>query len=172
MRWRPATRCCGGRSATTRTGGAGRSSGSSPASGTCRTTAGLSGDEVELVAFDVGEGRPAGRGALEVAEPSGAKILEALGLGLEGVADQVKVEAVLDDLRLWYPVEGEARAADGLVAGEQDGVLGGSVSCDLPTKHGTPEPGQFAGGVAVDGDAEEGVAHPQSFLLVRIDHSI
>src|SRR5258708_20607744 len=89
-----------------------------------RTAAGLSGDEVELVAFDVGEGRPAGRGALEVAEPSGAKILEALGLGLEGVADQVKVEAVLDHLRLWYPGGGEARARDGLLADQQRGVLG------------------------------------------------
>src|SRR5258708_35644962 len=96
-----------------------------------RTAAGLSGDEVELVAFDVGEGRPAGRGALEVAEPSGAKILEALGLGLEGVADQVKVEAVLDELRLWDPGGGGARAADWLVARGEAGGLRGGGTCWL-----------------------------------------
>jgi len=49
------------------------------------------------------------------------------------------VEAVLDDLRLWYPVEGEARAADGLVAGEQDGAVGGGVSPDLPAQDGAPQ---------------------------------
>jgi len=59
------------------------------------------------------------------------------------------VEAVLDDLRLWYPVEGEARAADGLVAGEQDGAVGGGVSRDLPAQDGAPEPGQRSGVVAV-----------------------
>src|ERR1700732_5086244 len=45
---------------------------------------GLPGDQVELVAFDVGEGRPAGLVGLQVAEPPGAQAQQALGLGLEG----------------------------------------------------------------------------------------
>ena len=50
-------------------------------------------------------------------EPSPHEAQEAFGLGVEGVTDDVKVEAVLDDLRLRYPVERDARAADGLVTG-------------------------------------------------------
>jgi hypothetical protein len=34
---------------------------------------GLPGDQVELVAFDVGEGRPAGLVSLDIAEPAGAQ---------------------------------------------------------------------------------------------------
>jgi hypothetical protein len=59
-----------------------------------------SGDEVELVAFDVDEARPAGVVALDVAEPFSPEVQEALHLGIERVADEVEVEAVLDDLCL------------------------------------------------------------------------
>jgi hypothetical protein len=56
----------------------------------------LPGDQIELVAFDVGEGRPAGLVSLQVAEPLGAQAQQAHGLGIEGVADEIEVEAVLD----------------------------------------------------------------------------
>jgi hypothetical protein len=51
-------------------------------------------------AFDVGEGRPAGVVALDVAEPFSPEGQESLRLGIERVADEVEVEAVLDDLCL------------------------------------------------------------------------
>jgi hypothetical protein len=42
---------------------------------------------------------------LQVAEPVGAQALQALGLGVEGVADEIEVHAVLDRLRLRHLVE-------------------------------------------------------------------
>src|SRR5260370_32516390 len=63
-------------------------------------TSGSPGDQVELVAFDVGEGRPAGLVPLQVAEPVGAQAQQALGLGLEGVADQIEVQAGFVDFLL------------------------------------------------------------------------
>jgi hypothetical protein len=52
------------------------------------------------VAFDIGEGRPAGLVSLQVAGPLGAQAQQALGLGVEGAADEIEVQAVLDGLRL------------------------------------------------------------------------
>jgi hypothetical protein len=43
---------------------------------------GLPGDQVELVAFDVGEGRPAGLVSPQVAEPLGAQAQQTPGLGV------------------------------------------------------------------------------------------
>jgi hypothetical protein len=59
----------------------------------------LPGDQIELVAFDVGEGRPAGLASLQVAEPPGAQAQQPLGLGVEGVTDEIEVHAVLDGLQ-------------------------------------------------------------------------
>ena len=55
---------------------------------------------------------------------------QAFGLGLEGVADEVEMKAVLGGLRLRHLVEHNARAA--AVAGEQDPVLGRRVFRNLP----------------------------------------
>jgi hypothetical protein len=52
----------------------------------CGHCLGLPGDQVELVAFDVGEGRPAGLVSPQVAEPVGTRAQQAFGLGVEGIA--------------------------------------------------------------------------------------
>src|SRR5690349_6627212 len=75
---------------------------------TAVTAAGLPGDQVELVALDVGEGRPAGLVPLDVAEPLGAQAQQPLRLGVKGIADDVEVKAVLDGLRLRHLVEHDA----------------------------------------------------------------
>src|ERR1700720_2877452 len=127
-------------------------------------TSELSGDQVELVAFDVGEGRPAGLICLPVAEPAGAQAQQALGLGFEGVGDEVEVEAVLDGLRLRHLVERDGWPAGAAVAGEQDCVLGRGVSGNLPPQDIGPEPGQGGGVGAVKGDCEQRSAHGWYFL--------
>src|ERR1700746_3559284 len=67
---------------------------------------GLPGDQIELVAFDIGERRPAGLVSLQVAQPEGAQAQQALGVSVEGLADEIEMQAVLDGLRLWDLVEG------------------------------------------------------------------
>ena len=77
-----------------------------------------------------------------VAEPLGAQAQQALGLGVEGVADEVEVQAVLDGLRLRHLVERDTWPAGVAVAGEQDHVLGSGVFGNLPPEDIGPEPGQ------------------------------
>src|SRR5271169_15688 len=120
---------------------------------------GLPGDQVGLVAFDVGEGRPAGLVSLQVAEPLGAQARQALGLGVEGVADDIEVQAVLDGLRLRHLVERDTWPAGAAVAGEQDHVLRSGVSGDLPPEDIGPEPGHSRGVGAVNRDGEQRIAH-------------
>ena len=62
----------------------------------------LSSDEVELVALDISEGGPAGLADGHLVELLRTQAQQALGLGLEGVADDIEVDAVLDDLRLGH----------------------------------------------------------------------
>ena len=124
----------------------------------------LSGDEVELVAFDVSKGCPAGSDALNVAQPVGAEAQHAPGFGVEGIGDEVEVEAVLDGLGLWYLLECDRRAGGGIVADEQDGVLGGGAFGDLPVQDSTPETGQCSGVIAVDCNAEKDGGHGLRFL--------
>src|ERR1700722_12225699 len=115
---------------------------------------GLPGDQVKLVAFDVGEGRPPVLTGLQVAEPAGAQAQQALGLGPEGVADEVEVEAVLDDFRFRDLVEYETWLADVPAAGEQHRPLGRAACRNLPPKDIGPELGQGRGVGAVNGDCE------------------
>lgn len=112
------------------------------------------GDQVELVALDVGEGRPAGLVCLQVAEPLGAQAQQARGLGVEGAADEVEVEAVLDGPRPGHLVEYDAWRAGVPVAGEQHRLPGIGVFCNLPSEDIGPEPGQGSGVSAVNGDCE------------------
>ena len=76
------------------------------------------------------------------------------GLGVEGVADDVEVHAVLDGLRLRHLVERDTWPAGAPVAGEQDRVLGSGVFGDLAPEDIGPEPGQGTGVGAVKGDCE------------------
>jgi len=48
---------------------------------------------------------------LQVAEPVGAQAQQAVGLGVEGVADEIEVHAVLDGLRLRHLGERDTRPA-------------------------------------------------------------
>jgi hypothetical protein len=82
---------------------------------------------------------------LQVAEPVGAQALQALGLGVEGVADEIEVHAVLDRLRLRHLVERDAWPAGVAVAGEQDHVLRSGVFGNLPPEDIGPEPGHSRG---------------------------
>jgi hypothetical protein len=91
--------------------------------------------------------------SLGVAEPVGAHAQQALGLGVEGVADEIEVQAVLDGLRLRHRVERDAWPAG--VAGEQDHVLGSGVFGNLPPEDIGPEPGQSRGVGAVNRDGEQ-----------------
>src|SRR3984885_4135962 len=97
----------------------------------------LSGDEVELVAFDVGKGCPAGSDALDVAQPVGAEAQQAPGFGVEGIGDEVEGEAVLDGLGLWYLLECDRRAGGGIGADRQEGVQGSGAFGDLPVQDST-----------------------------------
>ena len=125
----------------------------------------LPGDQVELVAFDIGEGRPAGLSSLQVAEPAGAQAQQALGLGVEGVADEVEVEAILDGLLLRHLIERDGWPAGAPVAGEQDCVLRSGVFGNLPPEDIGPEPGQGRGVGAVNRDCEQRIAQ-QSWLCL------
>ena len=120
---------------------------------------GLSGDQVELVAFDVGEGRPAELVSLDVAEPLGAQAQQSFGLGVEGVADDVEVQAVLDGLRLRHLIERDMWPAGVAVAGEEDRALGSGVFGNLTPEDIGPEPGQGSGVGAVKGDCEQRIGH-------------
>ena len=98
-------------------------------------------DNVELVAFDIGEGRPAGADALEVAELLRTEDHEAHGLGVQVVGDEVEVESLLRALRLGHLVERAPRSAVSRLVGGQDGVLRGGAASDLRAKNGASEPG-------------------------------
>ena len=62
--------------------------------------------------------------SLDVAEPAGAQAQQSLGLGGEGIGDDVEVQAVLDGRRLRHLVERDTWAADIGGIAEQDRVLG------------------------------------------------
>jgi aryl-alcohol dehydrogenase-like predicted oxidoreductase len=119
----------------------------------------LPGDQVELVPFDVGEGRPARLARLQVPEPAGTQAQQALGLALEGVTDEVQVQAVLDHLRLRDLVKYDGWLAGVPRAGEHHGVLGSRPFCHLPPEDIGPEPGQDSRVGAVEGDRVQRVVH-------------
>src|SRR6202035_1506435 len=130
------------------------------------------GDEVELVAFDVGEGRPARLPTLDVAEFLSPEADQALVLGAEAFSNEVEVETILDNLLLGHLVKRQAWSALGVVGGEQDGVLGGGSLCHLPAEDGAPELSQRSGVSAVDRDSEESGAHRQCSLhesVIRLE---
>jgi hypothetical protein len=74
--------------------------------------------------FDIGESRPPDLVSLDVAEPAGAQAHQSLGLGVEGIADDVEVHAVLDGLRFRHLVKRDTWAAGIGGTREQDRVLG------------------------------------------------
>jgi hypothetical protein len=74
-----------------------------------------------------------------VAEPAGAQAQQALGLGVEGMADDVEVQTVLVGLRLRHLVERHAWPAGIAVAREQDRMLGSGSSATWRPRTG---PGQ------------------------------
>src|ERR1700722_12886731 len=127
--------------------------------------AGLAGDQVELVALDVGEGRPASLVRLHVTEPAGAQAQQTLRLGDERVADQVEVKAVLDGLRLRYGVEHDEWRAGIRAVGEQDRVPGSGIFGNLPSEDIGPELGQGQRVGTVNGDSDQRTAHLSSFPL-------
>src|SRR3984957_6124868 len=102
---------------------------------------GLSGDEVELVPLDIGEGDPVRPARFDLIELLRTEAQQAFGLGLEGVAEDVEVDPVLDDFRLGHLVEDDPRAA-GRPVGEQGRMLRSRVLCDLQAEDVSPEPGQ------------------------------
>src|SRR6266516_2889950 len=88
-----------------------------------------------------------------------AQTQQALTLAVEGVADEVEVETVLDDLRLRHFVEYETWPVDVPAAGEQHRALGSAAFRNLPPEDIGPEPGQGSGVGAVNGDCEQRVVH-------------
>src|SRR5258708_38924766 len=114
------------------------------------------GDEVEFVAFGVGEGGPGGAAVFDVADPGGAEGEQPFRLvrGLGG--DQVEMESVLDRFGFGNLVEGEP---GGAAVGVDGGGLRGGVGADAAAQHVGPELGQFGGVAAVDAEAEHGAAH-------------
>jgi hypothetical protein len=74
----------------------------------------------------------------------GAHAQQVVGLGVERVADEIEVHAVLDGLRLRHLGERDTRPAGVPLAGEQDRVLGSRVFGNLPPEDIDPEPGQVA----------------------------
>jgi hypothetical protein len=121
--------------------------------------ASLSGDEVELVAFDVAKGGPARFALFDGLDLLGAEAEEPAGLGLELGGDEVEMNSVLHRLRFGHLVEREAGPVDGRVINEHDRVLSGWVLGYLAPEDLGPEPGDGGGVDAIDGDAEEGVGH-------------
>src|ERR1700733_1099008 len=105
-----------------------------------RRSGGSAGDEVELVALDVGERGPPGAVAGEFAELGGAERNQAHGLALVVAGDQVRVEPVLDGLGLGDLVEGQSRPAAGF-AGLHHGMVLIGPGGHLPAEGGGPERG-------------------------------
>src|SRR6266487_4674518 len=93
-----------------------------------------------------------------------AQTQQALTLAVEGVADEVEVETVLDDLRLRHFVEYETWPVDVPAAGEQHRALGSAAFRNLPPEDIGPEPGQGSGVGAVNGDCEQRVVHGWHYL--------
>jgi hypothetical protein len=90
---------------------------------------------------------------------------QSLGLGAEGIGDDIEVHAVLDGLRLRHLLEGDTWPAGVAVTGEQDRVLGSGVFGNLPPQDIGPEPGQDSGIGAVKGDCEQRIAYGWHLLL-------
>jgi hypothetical protein len=108
--------------------------------------------------------------SLDVAEPLGAQAQQALGLGVEGIADDVKVQAVLDGLRLRHLVEHDAWSAG--VAGEQDRLLGGRVVGNRASEDIGPEPGQGSGIGTVEGVAAMSLSAREQQALESVEDGL
>src|ERR1700730_273521 len=121
--------------------------------------ASLSGDEVELIAFNVAKCGPAGFALFDVLDLLRAETAEPVGLGLELGGDEVEMESVLHRLRFGHLVKREARPVDAGVVDEHDRVFSRWVVGYLASEDLGPEVGDRGGVDAIDGDAEEGVAH-------------
>src|ERR1700737_581590 len=80
--------------------------------------ASLSGDEVELVAFNVAKWGPADFALLDVLDLLRAETDEPVVLGLELGGDEVEMESVLHRLRFGHLVKREARPVDAGVVDE------------------------------------------------------
>jgi hypothetical protein len=122
----------------------------------------LSGDEIELVVFDVDKGRPPRVVTLDVAGLSGPETYEAFRLGLEAVAYEIEMKSVLDDFRFGHAMKCQAWSGYGLVPSEENGVFGGGAICDLPAEDSAPKSRHCGGVGAVDGYTQDGVCHSVS----------
>jgi hypothetical protein len=125
----------------------------------CQIEAASACDEVELVAFDVAKCGPAPSALFDVADFLSAETDEPVGLGLELGGDEVEVKSVRHGFWFGHLVERQARPMDASVVDEHDSVLSRWVVGYLAAEDLSPEVGDRGCVGAIDGDAEEGVAH-------------